>query len=281
MTATISPCAPVPARPADESGVALDVATLGRLVGIWAHPDDETYLNGGLMAAAAANGQPTWCITATAGEHGTDDPNRWPPRRLSRRRRRELRHGSDVLGVRQHHWLGYPDGGLVDVDQESAVDRLLGLIERLEPDTIVTFGPDGFTGHIDHRVVGHWATLAGTLHGSVRVLHAAKTIGWIEAFAPLHDRFPIFYPGYPQGVHADRLAVDLCLDDALDRKVRALRAHATQTAPIVAALGWTPWREWVRRESFVDGSPTEAASSLDARSQVQRDALSMATTIVG
>jgi LmbE family N-acetylglucosaminyl deacetylase len=163
------------------------------------------------------------------------------------------------------------------VDPGRAVDWLLRVIEQVEPDTIVTFGPDGFTGHTDHRVVGQWATRAAAIHGSVKVLHAAKTTGWIRTFAPLHDRFPIFYPGYPLGVHADRLAVDLCLDDgALDRKVRALRAHATQTAPIVAALGSTAWREWVRRESFIDGSLAGTRSN-----GVPRDTNTTATTIVG
>jgi len=281
MTATMGSCAPVPARPAGESDVARDVATLGRLMGIWAHPDDETYLSGGLMATAADNDQPTWCITATAGELGTTDPYRWPPRRLSRRRRHELGQALDVLGVRQHQWLGYGDGGLVGVDPRRAVDRLLGVFEKIQPDTIVTFGPDGFTGHTDHRVVSQWATQAAAVHGSVKVLHAAKTTGWIKTFAPLHERFPIFYPGYPQGVDPACLALDLCFDDdALDRKVRALRAHATQTAPIVAALGSTAWREWVRRESFIDGTLAGACSS-DARPPVERDKMSMATTIVG
>jgi hypothetical protein len=111
----------------------------------------------------------------------------------------------------------------------------------------------------------------------VNVLHAAKITGWIQTLAPLHDRFPIFYPGYPQGVHADRLAVDLCLDDdALDRNVRALCAHATQTAPIVAATGLPAWREWIRRESLIDGSLAGTRSN-----GVPRDTNTTATTIVG
>jgi LmbE family N-acetylglucosaminyl deacetylase len=177
--------------------------------------------------------------------------------------------------------LGYPDGGLIDVDPGRAVDRLIALIDRVEPDTIVTFGPDGFTGHTDHRVVGQWATQAAAVHGSVRVLHAAKTTGWVQAFASLHDRFPIFYPGNPQAVDAGRLAFDVCLDDdALDRKVRALRAQATQTAPIVTALGSTAWREWVRRESFVDGSLVRSCSS-GGGPRVQQGTMSTATTILG
>ena len=88
-------------RPASTQGadVAHAVGALGRVLGIWAHPDDETYLSGGVMAAASRNGQPTMCITATSGEHGTTDPIRWPPQRLARRRRRELRRALDILGV--------------------------------------------------------------------------------------------------------------------------------------------------------------------------------------
>ena len=99
-----------------------------------------------------------------------------------------------MLGVRHHHCLGYPDGGLVDVDPGSAVARLTALIDQVQPDTIVTFGPDGFTGHPDHRAVGHWATQAAAVHRSVRVLHAAKTTGWVQTFASLHERLPTSTP---------------------------------------------------------------------------------------
>ena len=45
-----------------------DVAELGTILGIWAHPDDEAYLSGGLMALARDNGQRVVCVTATRGE---------------------------------------------------------------------------------------------------------------------------------------------------------------------------------------------------------------------
>lgn len=56
-----------------------DVAGLGTILGVWAHPDDEVYLSAGVMAAAAAAGNRVVVVTATRGEHGTDDPARWPP----------------------------------------------------------------------------------------------------------------------------------------------------------------------------------------------------------
>ena len=51
-----------------------DAAELGTVLGIWAHPDDEAFLSAGLMAAARDAGQRVVCVTATLGEHGTDDP---------------------------------------------------------------------------------------------------------------------------------------------------------------------------------------------------------------
>ena len=55
-------------------------AGLGTVLGVWAHPDDEAYLAGGLMAAAVDAGARVVCVTATRGERGTPDV------RLGRRR---------------------------------------------------------------------------------------------------------------------------------------------------------------------------------------------------
>jgi LmbE family N-acetylglucosaminyl deacetylase len=87
-----------------------DVAELGTIVGIWAHPDDEAYLSGGLMAMARDNGQRVVCVTATRGELGTPDPVAWPPDRLAAERTRELARCLAVLGVHEHHWLDYATG---------------------------------------------------------------------------------------------------------------------------------------------------------------------------
>ena len=55
---------------------------LGTVVALWAHPDDETYLSGGLLGALDDAGQRAVCITATRGEAadadaGPDERPRW------------------------------------------------------------------------------------------------------------------------------------------------------------------------------------------------------------
>ena len=83
-TAMSAPTTTRPVRTPD------DVTALGTVLGVWAHPDDELYLSGGVLAAAAAAGQRVVVVTATRGEHGTDDPARWPPARLAAERSREI-----------------------------------------------------------------------------------------------------------------------------------------------------------------------------------------------
>lgn len=229
-------------------------AGLGTLLGVLAHPDDEAYLAGGLMAAAVDAGSRVVCVTATRGEGGTPDPGTWPPARLAPVREAELAASLAVLGVSEHRQLGYPDGGCAAVPAGEAVDRLAALVAEVRPDTVLTFGPDGVTGHPDHRTVSAWATAAVSRSGpgcAPRLLYAARTEAWCERFDPLHRTIGVFPPGLPARFPADRVAFEVVLpDDLLDRKVAALMAQASQVAPLVEALGADAFRTWVGTECF-------------------------------
>ena len=52
---------------------------LGTILGVWAHPDDDIYLTAGLMARAVRSGSRVVDVTATRGEGGSMDEERWPP----------------------------------------------------------------------------------------------------------------------------------------------------------------------------------------------------------
>lgn len=239
----------------------LDVEQLGTILGVWAHPDDEAYLMSGVMALAADRGQHVACVTATIGEAGeTSDPHRWPRERLVEIRRDELAAALRTLGVHDHECFDLPDGGLAALDpdgEDGPVARLSATIERVRPETIITFGPDGMTGHPDHRTVSAWvdAALAGTADGGrdTRVLWATKTQDWAETFLAVND--DVFPDTPPPVADADRTLV-LHLDDAtLERKLQALEAHASQTTSLRDHLGRESYREWVREEAFAIADP--------------------------
>jgi LmbE family N-acetylglucosaminyl deacetylase len=233
--------------------VHMDVSELGTIVSIWAHPDDESYLAGGVMAAAVAAGQRVVCLSVSAGEQGTDDPLRWPPERLGRVRRWEAAAAMAVLGVRQHRVLGYPDGGLDRIDEEQPVAELAAVLADVRPDTVLTFGPDGVTYHPDHRALGRWVGAAWERVGRPgRLLHAAMSVDHLKRWGQTYEEWNVFMTDErPDGVPADELALHLVLEgDALDRKITALAAMHTQTAGAIALLG-DAYRALNAEESFV------------------------------
>jgi LmbE family N-acetylglucosaminyl deacetylase len=226
------------------------VASLGDVLGVWAHPDDEAYLMGGMMALATDAGHRVACVTATLGDAGeTADPDRWPVGELHRIRRGELERSLAVLGVDDHECLGLPDGRLPEVDAEAPVSRITDAVERVRPDTVITFGPDGMTGHPDHRTIGAWTRLAlARVESRPRLLLATKTDAWADHFAEMNAE--IFPPGLPPRLPEERAWVLPLDDDVLERKVRSLEAHASQTAGIIDAFGRERYAAWVRQEAF-------------------------------
>lgn len=234
---------------------------LGTILSVWAHPDDEVYLAGGIMAAARDNGQRVVCLTATAGEHGTDDPTRWPPQRLGAVRRWEAAAAMAILGVDEHHVLGHPDGGLVP-GHWAAIDHVAWLIDEVRPDTILTFGPDGMTFHPDHIAVHQWVTAAWHASGhEARLLYATSSVEFIDRYRDQFEEWDMYMTDErPTGVPTDELGIHERLDGwALDRKLAALRAMTTQTSGLIAMLGEEAYGDQVGEESFVEATASDGA----------------------
>ena len=239
---------------------SLDVSDLGTTVSLWAHPDDETYLAGGLMAALSTAGQRVVCVTATRGDggNGLDQSGTAEQRSaLGRLRSAELSAALADLGVVEHHWLDYPDGGLVAVDLEGVVTRIATLLDDVGADTVLTFGPDGFTGHPDHCAVAGWASAAvRRARRPVRLLQAVLSEADAKISKPIDDLLNVYYLGVgPPIVTDDEVTLRLVLRGSqLQRKVSALEQQASQTAEVIAALGPKVFGQWVAAESFREGS---------------------------
>jgi LmbE family N-acetylglucosaminyl deacetylase len=230
-----------------------DLAWLGTTLLVWAHPDDETYLSGGLAVTLTEAGHRVVAVTATRGEAGGPDTTPQVRAETARTRTAELDEALGVLGITEHHWLDYEDGRCAEADAEPAVRRLVRLLEEVRPDTVVTFGPDGFTGHPDHRTVSRWVDLAvARWAGTPRLLHAVSTEQ--DRIDPQLDTdFGVFELGRPRICDPAEVALRLPLDsDTLHRKVSALQAQASQTAGLIAAVGIDRFTAWVAVEVFAD-----------------------------
>jgi LmbE family N-acetylglucosaminyl deacetylase len=235
----------------------LEPRQLGSILGVWAHPDDEVYLSGALMATAVDDGRRVVCVTATKGEAGFPDDDHRTVGERQALRASECAACLDILGVTEHHWLDYPDGGCHLVDPAEPVAKLTALIDEIQPDTILTFGPDGMTGHDDHMAVSRWTTLAARLAGRTsaagHLLYATKTPDWNQRFNAHIDLNAIMMvEGMdPPAVNPGELAVGFLPEGPLlERKLQALHAQASQIEPLYQAVGEAAFGDLAAEEFF-------------------------------
>lgn len=129
------------------------------ILAVFAHPDDERVI-GPLLSRLAREGRETHLVIATDGAKGVRDFARIPAGpELAAARTKEALCAASRLGVRKLHILGLPDGGLASFDVLGKLrSGLAAIIDSVKPAAIITFGPEGGTGHPDHRLVGNVTT---------------------------------------------------------------------------------------------------------------------------
>lgn len=224
------------------------------ILGIWAHPDDEVFTSGGLMADAVRRGDRVVCLHLTRGEAGLYYRQVWPARELAAVRSAELQTSLARLGVAEQRFLDLPDGGLCLVPWNEVVIRLHDELVAVDPDVVVTFGSDGYTGHPDHRALAGWVATAVRLWDKprARLLQAVVPASWKDAVVHRLNEFDIFRPGYPKLSERGDLRVPL--DEGLvDAKLDALKAHASQMEPLFEAYGDDFFRSILATEVFRPG----------------------------
>lgn len=224
-----------------------------RLLGVWAHPDDECYLSAGLMSRVVASGGRVRIIVATCGELGTSDPAIAGTERFARHRAAELEASLAVLGVADTRFLGLRDGACAAADERAAQAVIRREIANFRPDAVVTFGPDGITGHPDHRAVSRWATGAAST-SDAELLYAAITHAQAARHRRLHEDIGLFADldgGRAASVPTRRIALRCALDHGeLIRKRRALSCHSSQTDALASHVGEDAYFGWWRDECF-------------------------------
>ena len=227
---------------------------LGTILSVWAHPDDETYLAAGVMADAAHRGQRVVCVTATRGEKGSLDEERWPLETLGAVRQAELERSMAILGIDDHRWLDYVDGELESVDTAEGVGRVVELLHEVRPDTVLTFGPEGMTDHPDHKRISAWVGEAFASGGKpgARLYHATTTPEWAARFVPRMNRFNVYYsPDTPPITPRAELGLRLDLSpDLRELKLRAIEAHESQVEGMLKAFGEDFFREAFMEETY-------------------------------
>jgi LmbE family N-acetylglucosaminyl deacetylase len=214
------------------------------VVSFHAHPDDEALLTAGTLARAAAEGHRVVIVVATAGEAGlaAGAPT---GAELGRRREQELAVSAEAIGAARVVLLGHADSGSVpgSTGQASAFSTLDPEVVALElarvltderADVLTTYDAAGGYGHPDHVQVHQVGMLAARMAGTPVVLEATvdrelllRATGLLRRTAavlpvpPMPDLRTAFTPRHELTHRVD-------VRPHLDRKLRALRAHASQ-----------------------------------------------------
>src|SRR6476661_3167681 len=168
---------------------------------VHAHPDDEATGTGGVLARYASEGIRTVLVTCTDGRCGDGPGGVKPgepghdPEAVAAARATELEASCAILGVDSLEVLGYGDSGMMgwaaneapgafwSTPVEEGAARLAELMERYQPDVVVTYDPNGFYGHPDH-IQAH------------RVAVRAAEIATVEGFGPAK----IYWTAMPRSV---------------------------------------------------------------------------------
>lgn len=154
------------------AATSLTAAGQRSLLAVFSHPDDETVV-GPLLAQYARSGHRVHLVTLTAGQKGVQPHANIPGgARLAAVRAKELACSVEKLGLAGHTLLEFEDQGFaVEWDAKpmnAAANRVREAIDRHRPDVILTWGPDGGTGHPDHRTASNVTTQAFQMRSLLR-----------------------------------------------------------------------------------------------------------------
>lgn len=188
-----------------------------RVLVVVAHPDDESFGLGGVIAALVDSGAGVRVLCLTAGEASTLGESEG----LAQTRAAELMVAAKELGAEEALLCHYPDGGLAGCG-EALITEIASQITRERPDGLLVFCQDGgVTGHPDHEA----ATVAAL---TVAGAHRIPVLGWglpQEVTEVLNQEYSAAFVGHAPA------ALPIVLDVDRERQGRAIAAHASQAVP--------------------------------------------------
>jgi LmbE family N-acetylglucosaminyl deacetylase len=255
---------------------------------VHAHPDDEVTGTGGVLARFASEGIRTVLVTCTDGGCGDGPGGVKPgepghdPAAVAAMRSAELEASCAVLGVSDLETLDYADSGMLgwaeneaphafwNTPVDEAAQRLAELMNRYQPDVVVTYDPNGFYGHPDH-IQAHRITMA-----ALEITRSPAKAYWttvphsaMEKFIAVMREFGDDFPepgegpegsGPPIGLPDEEISTWVDVRAFSDQKFDALAKHVSQSEEIAffLRLGRERFREYMGLETFVrvqDGVP--------------------------
>lgn len=188
------------------------------ILGVFAHPDDETFGPGGTLAIWASQGAKIYTLCATKGESGLNSLNSGE---ISKIREQEVIKASKHLGVLSTEFLGFYDGNIGNNEMLRLEEIITQKIKEYKPDALLTFDLTGISGHMDHIAVASATTQSYLKTGIVKDLYYYTVP---EEFTTIREYFVY----RPKGKPLTEIDITVDITDVWDKKVEAMHMHQTQ-----------------------------------------------------
>jgi N-acetyl-1-D-myo-inositol-2-amino-2-deoxy-alpha-D-glucopyranoside deacetylase len=245
------------------------------LLAVFAHPDDEAFSSGGTLAHYAALGVQVYVVSSTRGEMGKiTDPELGEVLDVGAFREEELKKACLALGIHPPIFLGYHDSGRgdrlqvnnplasINADLLELEGKILEVIDRLQPQVLLSFDPHGAYGHPDHLVIQR-ATLGAFFRSSVpqRLFYTSRSHSdmqnMVERSQAASGNKGVFesLDAKIYGVPDSTIAVTMDVHPYLERKYSAVYAHRSQVGPSSSFASMTKetFEQFLGRETFSIG----------------------------
>ncbi len=194
---------------------------------VGAHPDDETAISE-VLAKYARLGNKVFVILATNGKGGTRVTKIPEGDSLGAIRKTESVCGCKALGIEPPIFFGIErldtkiGTGNYFKEHQRFMDSLKVQIPLINPDIIITAGPDGDTHHSEHIVVG----------ATVTELLLAE--GWVDQYSLYHFAWKKGTESVDPGSYMDEQYVNVKVNYSVDderKAIEALYCYVTQYTP--------------------------------------------------
>jgi LmbE family N-acetylglucosaminyl deacetylase len=207
-----------------------------------AHPDDAEMLCAGTLIRLKDAGYEIHIATATPGDCGTMEENRW---NISSIRTKEAKASAALIGA-TYHCLDERDG-LVVYDKPT-IAKTVDLFRRLAPSLVFTHAREDYM--LDHEQTSLLARAASFIYGAPNIsthpLREGSMIPHLYYCDPVESVDPLGNPVAPTTL--------IDITPQMDLKTKMLAAHASQREWLRAHHGMDEYLDAMRRHAEQRGT---------------------------
>lgn len=190
---------------------------MSKFICVFAHPDDESFLVGGTICHLVSLGHQVDLICCTDGNH--------QDKGLKSVRSVELQNAVNILQISNLFHLDFADGYLCNANYHLLASKIRSILDDVQPDTIITFHPNGVSGHLDHIAV---TSVVNYLFSQLSYI---KSI-WYFTKLSTSKKPQNYFVYHPDGESPEKIDLTIDTSPYIEKQLLSVKAHQSQAEDI-------------------------------------------------